>query len=145
MCGSGTTLVECKLLGRNVVGIDINFDSIMLTQDRLDFSPPVTLNHFDQQESEIKTFVGDARNLDLIDDNSIDLIATHPPYVNIIPYSKDTLGDLSAVHSVDEFMFEMKRIAEECYRVLKPNKYFAILIGDIRKKKYHIPISFHIL
>jgi DNA modification methylase len=38
MCGSGTTLVECKLLGRNGIGIDINKNSIMLTRDRLNFS-----------------------------------------------------------------------------------------------------------
>ena len=106
---------------------------------------PVTLNGFGSPEPEIKTYVGDARNLSLIEDNSIDLIATHPPYVNIIPYSKDTPGDLSAVHSVDEFMQEMMAVAEECYRVLKPGKYCAILIGDIRRKKYHISISFNVL
>ena len=145
MVGSGTTLVECKLLGRNGIGVDINPKSVMLTQDRLDFKMPVTLNHFNQQEPEIRTYVGDARNLNLIGDNTIDLIATHPPYVNIIPYSKNTLGDLSAVHSVDEFMREMEVVAEECFRVLKPGKYCAILIGDIRRKKYHIPISFNVL
>jgi len=37
MCGSGTTLIECKLLGRNAIGVDINPDCIMLTRDRLDF------------------------------------------------------------------------------------------------------------
>ena len=47
MVGSGTTLVECKLLGRNAIGVDINPESIMLTRDRLDFTPPVTLNEFE--------------------------------------------------------------------------------------------------
>ena len=37
MCGSGTTLVECKLLGRNSIGVDINPDAIMVTRDRLNF------------------------------------------------------------------------------------------------------------
>ena len=35
MVGSGTILVECKLLHRNAIGIDVNLDSIMLTHDRL--------------------------------------------------------------------------------------------------------------
>ena len=145
MVGSGTTLVECKLLGRNGVGVDVNLQSIMLTRDRLDFTPPVTLNQFGSPEPEIKTYIGDARNLNLIGDNSIDLIATHPPYLNIIPYSKNLSDDLSAVHSVPEFILEMETVAQECYRVLKPGKYCAILIGDIRRKKYHIPISFNVL
>ena len=100
MVGSGTTLVECKLLGSNAIGVDVNLQSIMLTLDRLDFKMPVTLNQFGRPEPEIKTYVGDARNLNEIGNNSIDLIATHPPYVNIIPYSRNTPGDLSAVHSV---------------------------------------------
>jgi DNA modification methylase len=145
MCGSGTTLVECKLLGRNAIGVDINPESIMLTCDRLDFKMPVTLNHFDGVKPTIKTYVGDARNLNEIGDSSIDLIATHPPYVNIIPYSKNLLNDLSAVHSVDEFMREMAVVARECYRMLNPGKYCVILIGDIRRKKYHIPISYNVL
>ncbi|MCX9029265.1 MAG: DNA methyltransferase [Candidatus Methanoperedens sp.] len=38
MAGSGTTLVECKLLGRRAVGGDINPDAIMVARNRLDFS-----------------------------------------------------------------------------------------------------------
>jgi hypothetical protein len=29
MMGSGTTLVECKLLGRRAVGVDVNPDAVM--------------------------------------------------------------------------------------------------------------------
>ncbi|MCL7388372.1 MAG: DNA methylase [Thaumarchaeota archaeon] len=142
MCGSGTTLIECKLLGRNAIGVDINLDCIMLTRDRLNFDytpldpgyPRVT----------IKTYIGDARNLDLIEDESIHLIATHPPYVNVIPYSKKSKieGDLSAVHSIDEYIDGMREIAEECYRVLKPGRFCAILVGDIRRHRHHVPIAF---
>ena len=35
-CGSGTTLVSAKLLGRNYIGIDISPDAIKLSQSRLD-------------------------------------------------------------------------------------------------------------
>jgi len=38
MMGSGTTLVECKLLGRRAVGVDINPDAVMMARNRLDFS-----------------------------------------------------------------------------------------------------------
>ncbi|MEM4331415.1 MAG: DNA methyltransferase, partial [Candidatus Anstonellales archaeon] len=74
--GSGTTLIEAKLLDRNAIGVDINKEAIMLTMDRLKFS-------YNKLRSEsknwIKTYVGDARNLDKIKNESIDLIATHPP------------------------------------------------------------------
>jgi site-specific DNA-methyltransferase (adenine-specific) len=35
-CGSGTTLVSAKLLGRNYIGIDVNQEAIALTRKRLD-------------------------------------------------------------------------------------------------------------
>ena len=38
MMGSGTTLVEYKLLGRCAVGVDINPDAVMVARNRLDFS-----------------------------------------------------------------------------------------------------------
>ncbi len=144
MVGSGTTLVECKLLGRNGIGVDINRNCIMLTRDRLNFRYK-TLD-YDTEETFQKTYVGDARNLNLIEDESIDLIATHPPYANIIPYSKQKIkGDLSNVHSIDEFVNEMKKVAEESYRVLKPDKYCCILVGDTRREKHHVPIAFRVM
>jgi DNA modification methylase len=144
MVGSGTTLVECKLLQRNAIGVDINPDAIMVTRNRLDFSyQPLDEEYV---EPEIRTYVGDARNLDLIEDESVDLIATHPPYASIIPYShKRVEGDLSSVHSIAEFAEEMRRVAAESMRVLKPGKHCAILIGDTRRHKHFVPITPRVL
>ncbi len=138
MVGSGTTLIECKLLNRRGIGVDININAIMLTRDRLNFEY--------KYNPEIRTYVGDARNLNLINDESIDLIATHPPYANIIRFSKTNIeGDLSNIKNIDEFIEEMYKVAKECYRVLKPGKYCCILIGDTRKKKHFVPISARVL
>lgn len=143
MVGSGTTAVECKLLQRNCIAVDINPDAIMVTRNRLDFSyTPVDAEY---REPEIRTYIGDARNLNLIPDESIDLIATHPPYAGVISYTaKRVKGDLSALKP-EEYFREMKKVALECYRVLKPGSHCAILIGDTRKHKHYIPISTGVL
>lgn len=144
MIGSGTTAIECKLLGRNCIAVDINPDAIMVTMDRLNFS----YNTLDQNfpKVTIKTYVGDARNLNLIEDESIDLIATHPPYASIIPYSNNRVeGDLSSLRKVSDFVKEMKKIAEESFRALKPGKHCAILIGDTRKHRHYIPVAFRVM
>lgn len=138
MVGSGTTLVECRLLGRNGIGVDVNYQSLMVTLDKLNF------DHANLYEtlppSKIRVFHGDARRLDLLDADSVDLIATHPPYAGIITYSKSepVAGDLSQLHSLSAFLEAMRQVGQECYRVLKPNKHCAILIGDTRKHKHYI-------
>lgn len=145
MCGSGTTLVEAKLLGRNAIGVDINYEAVILTLDRLNFS--YRLLDSDYKEPDIKVYLGDARNLDLIEDETIDLIATHPPYANIIPYSKGKRleGDLSQVSSLEEYLQGMREIAAESYRVLKPGRYCCILVGDTRRNRHYVPIAFRVM
>ncbi|MGC9069343.1 MAG: DNA methyltransferase [Thermoprotei archaeon] len=114
----------------------------MVTRDRLNFTYTPLLD--DYQEPIIKTYVGDARNLDEIKDESIDLIVTHPPYSNIIPYSKRIDGDLSNLNITD-YLTAMREIAKESFRVLKKGKYCAILIGDTRRRGNYIPIAFKVM
>jgi SAM-dependent methyltransferase len=146
MCGSGTTLIECKLLGRNGFGVDINEAAIMITRDRIDFEYKPLDSDF--PSAAVHTYVGDARKLDLIDDESIDLIATHPPYASIISYSSRksrVQGDLSFARSLSGYLEGIQEIAKESFRVLKPGRFCAILIGDTRKHRNHVPISFEVL
>ncbi len=132
-CGSGTTMIETKLLNRKGVGVDINKDALLLTWNRLDFSP--TKN--------IELFQGHAGDLTKLKDESVDLIVAHPPYANIIQYS-DEKDDLSKLN-IPEFISSMKVIATEFYRVLKPEKYCAVLIGDTRIKGLYQPIAFQVM
>ena len=130
--GGGTTAVEAKLTGRNFIGFDINPAAVELTKKKLDFEYNTS--------AEISVKIGDARKLELSDD-SIDLICTHPPYADIINYSDGIDGDLSLL-SIKPFLTEMGTVAEECYRVLKKDKFCAILMGDTRKKGMVQPLAF---
>lgn len=138
MVGSGTTLIECKLIGKKGIGIDINPEAIRITKERLNFDYPYSYPQ--------EYFVGDARNLGKIKDDSIDLILTHPPYADIIKYSDNRIKeDLSSIHSVDNFCDEIEVVAKECFRVLKPDKFCAILIGDTRRNKFYIPLAYKVM
>jgi DNA modification methylase len=130
--GSGTTLIEAKLLERNAIGVDVNQESIKLSNSNLNFQ-----NH---STSKIFTRQGDARNLSFIKDCSIDMICTHPPYANIIEYSKDIQDDLSHLHYM-EFLSAMVDVAKESYRVLKPRSICTFMIGDIREKNHVRPLG----
>lgn len=146
MCGSGTTLIECKLLGRNGVGVDVNEAAVMITSDRTDFKYK-PLNP-DFPTVLIKTYIGNAKELHAIKNEEIDLIATHPPYANIISYSNKknrVTGDLSFAHSLLGYLEGMSNIAKESYRVLRPGRFCAVLVGDTRRHRHQIPIAFQVM
>ncbi|MCX8083264.1 MAG: DNA methyltransferase, partial [bacterium] len=136
-CGAGTTAVECKLLGRRCIAFDINEKAIELAKKNLEFD--VFLKEYEAYEPEL--FIGDARDLSFLEDNSVDLICAHPPYANIIHYTDSKGSDLSFL-DIDEFLNEMSKVASESFRVLKPGRQCAILIGDTRRKKHVIPLGF---
>ena len=131
--GGGTSLVEAKLLNRDIIGVDVNDVALERCKEK---------TAFDREGANGKVYIhkGDARNLDFIPDASIDLICTHPPYANIIHYSEDmdVPEDLSNFN-VPEFLEQMNLVAAESFRVLKKGKFCAILMGDTRQKGHVIP------
>lgn len=141
--GGGTTAIEAKLLRRRCIARDINPACVAMTKEHLNFTPPETI--FGESPCfEPAVSVGDARDLSDIGDNTIDLICAHPPYAGIISYSTAIEGDLSALDT-QAFLEEMRKVAQESFRVLKPGGKCAILIGDTRKRKHVIPIGFTLI
>lgn len=130
--GSGTTLIEAKLLGRNAIGVDINSKALEISKKNLAFESFTNSKIFIRQ--------GSAIDLSFIKDESIDFICTHPPYADIIRYSDGLEGDISLL-TYDEFLKQMRLVAKEAYRVLKPNRNCAYMIGDIRQKSFTKPLG----
>lgn len=133
--GGGTTLIECKLNNRNAIGVDINPNAVEITKNKLNFNC--------DNEANVDVKLGNACSLDL-ENESIDLICTHPPYADIIKYSEGIKGDLSQLKYKD-FLVEIEKVANECYRVLKKNKFCAIVMGDTRKNGMVQPLGFEVM
>jgi DNA modification methylase len=134
--GGGTTLVEAKLLNRNIIGVDINPIALERCREKTGFdytnAGTVYIRH------------GDARKLDFVPDESIDFVCTHPPYSDIIKYSVELGEDLSHL-GVKDFLSAMRDVASESFRVLKKGCFCAILMGDTRKKGHVVPMSFDVM
>lgn len=135
--GGGTTLVEAKLLNRNIIGIDCNDSALERCREKTDFD-------YEPAKGKVDIHKGDARDLSFLEDESVDLICTHPPYADIIKYSDGIENDLSQL-KVKDFLEQMKPVASECFRVLKNGKFCAILMGDTRQKGCMIPMSFDVM
>jgi DNA modification methylase len=81
---------------------------------------------------------GNSKNLGWIDDQSIPLIVTSPPYHNVIAdytHSDQQLGDIP---EYDAFLDALDAVWRECLRVLIPGGRLAINVGPVlRARRTH--------
>jgi len=93
-----------------------------------------------------KLVLGDSRDLSWINDSSIGLVVTSPPYWTLKKYN-ECKGQLAEIQDYDEFLSELDKVWTECYRVLIPGGRLIIVVGDVclsrRKHQRHRVMSLH--
>ena len=120
--GTGTTARAVIPLGRRAVCVDQNADYVRTIKkesrklqygDPSDFQPVVAI-------------CGDSRQMKFIEDNSIALVVTSPPYWNKANYggSKKNLGK---IESYAEFLEAIRPVFEECFRTLIPGRKICVV------------------
>ncbi|MBA4180156.1 MAG: methyltransferase [Anaerolinea sp.] len=77
-----------------------------------------------------QVYVGDARQLSFIPDESVHLVVTSPPYGGLKEYPPSQ-GQLGNLDSYDEFLAEMDKVLSEWQRILVPGGRVCAVIGDI--------------
>ena len=138
--GCGTTLIEAQRLGRNSIGIEIQEDVAEAANNLIKCEP----NKFNTVSEVI---VGDSTEIDywaLLERygrKTAQLLIMHPPYFDIIKFSKDP-RDLSNARSVDDFLKKISRVVERASKFLDRGRYFALVIGDKYSRGEWIPLGF---
>jgi DNA modification methylase len=76
--------------------------------------------------------IGDARDLRTIENESVHLIVTSPPYFNLKPYASEAGGgQLGRISEYEVFLNELDRVWRECARILVPGGRICCVIGDV--------------
>ena len=75
-----------------------------------------------------KIIIGDSRKMIEVEDKSIGLVVTSPPYWHIKDYGVE--GQIGYGQSLHEYLKDLYRVWKECYRILKPGRRLCINIGD---------------
>ena len=75
-----------------------------------------------------KIIIGDSRKMVEVEDKSVDLVVTSPPYWHIKDYGVE--GQIGYGQSLHEYLKDLYRVWKECYRILKPGRRLCINIGD---------------
>lgn len=142
----GTDAIECLLLRRKCVGVDINPAAVSLSRRNSSFALPEGSGIHPGHRPII--LQGDSRNLDdqlLFADSSFDHILSHPPYKDCVSYSTNIEGDLSKFANHAEFIVEMAKVIRESWRLLKMGGRVTLGIGDNRESCFYVPVSFQML
>lgn len=77
-----------------------------------------------------KVVLGDARHMGFISDESVHLIVTSPPYWNLKEYN-NTKNQLGHIEDYEEFLAELKKVWDECFRILIPGGRLVCIVGDV--------------
>jgi DNA modification methylase len=73
---------------------------------------------------------GDARDLSFMDDESVHLVVTSPPYWNLKRYNEhpDQLGHVA---DYETFLGELEKVWREVFRILVPGGRLVCVVGDV--------------
>jgi hypothetical protein len=141
--GSGTTLIECRRLGRHGLGIELN-------PDVAERAAAVVAEEPNPHQTSTDVVVGDSRTVAydrLLAERGVEsaqLLILHPPYHDIIRFS-DAEADLSNAPSVDDFVADFARVVRRSSEVLDPGRYMAVVIGDKYQDGQWIPLGFRLM
>jgi len=93
-----------------------------------------------------KLIQGDARDLSFLDDQSVHLVLTSPPYWNLKKY-REHPKQMGHIDNYEAFISELAKVWSECYRVLIPGGRLVCVVGDVclsrRSNGRHVVMPLH--
>lgn len=132
--GTGATAVAALRLGRDAICIDQNADYVKVARQRVKAEAG-------NSDSQFNGYISDSRRLKQIDDSSIDLIVTSPPYWNKADYGTRS-DNLGAIESYVDFIDEMRHVFDECVRVLRPGRKICVVTANVNQHTDHGLLTF---
>ncbi|XOB42417.1 MAG: TRM11 family SAM-dependent methyltransferase [Candidatus Nealsonbacteria bacterium] len=144
--GGGTTLIECRRLGRHGIGIELISKIARMAKNN------IAKQKFLNGGIKTSIIVGDStqkKTRDLTTQmlknyrkKNVQLIIMHPPYHDIIKFSNNP-DDLCNTGSVEEFTKKLGAVVNNFIDLLEKKHYLAIVIGDKYTNSEWVPLGFY--
>jgi len=144
--GSGTTLIECKRLGRNGIGIEllpalVERSRELIAKEGNRWNVKTTVMQGDSCLSETMQKVQSLLKTEYKDEK-VQLIIMHPPYHDIIKFSNDP-HDLCNAPTTEDFLERFSLVVKNSYELLEGKRFLVLVIGDKYSRGEWAPLSFY--
>ena len=126
-CGSGTTNVIALGLGRETIGYDIEQKFIDIAKNRC--------------KGKGKFFCKSSEEMKELQNESVDLCITSPPYLRAVKYSDNPLN----IGNLPEPYLLLIKTFKEVYRVLHKNGIFCLNVASVAEKGFLNTFPFDLL
>lgn len=138
--GIGSTTTACHSLQSPAIGIDLSSEFCSIAEERIN------------NDKQIRIINGDSFEiLKQLEENSIDLCITSPPYWDILNMKRsadqkesvnysDKENDLGNIPNYNDFIERLSSLFEDVRRVLKTGSYCIVNVMDIRKQSVFYPL-----
>lgn len=132
--GVGTTSIAAANLERKSIYVDQNPEYVKIAKKQMH-----NLKINNNLEHILKC--GDSRNLKFVEDNSIGLVVTSPPYWDKADYggSGSSLGNEG---NYKQFFIDIAPVFQECFRVLKPGRKLCLVTANVNQHTNHGLLTF---
>lgn len=139
--GSGTSAYEAEQLNRNFIGIDIQKNLI----DNISKNTNSKNRFFEfiaGDSTKVETINNVKKILNRNRKKNVQLAILHPPYADIIKFSK-LKNDLSNAESLKDFLEKFSQVLINSIEILESGRYLAIVMGDKYSEGEWIPLGFY--
>lgn len=131
--GTGTTGAVALELGRSTIYVDQNEEYLRRAAHELETRK--------NGNTKFEVVRGDARSLQNIEDDTIALIVTSPPYWNKADYGGNEI-DVGSVDNYSDFLEALTPAFQEMYRVLQPGRKACIVTANVNQYTNHGLLTF---
>ena len=135
--GTGTTARAVIPIGRRAVCVDQNADYVRTIEKECG---ELKNGHGPRFEA-LEAVRADSRDLSFIDDGSVGLVVTSPPYWNKADYGRSD-SNLGEIENYASFLEGTRPVFQECLRVLAPGRKVCVVTANVNQHTDHGLLTF---
>jgi SAM-dependent methyltransferase len=142
--GMGTTLIECRHLGRHGIGVELSAEVAARAEERIALAENphgITTAVLVGDSTADEAIVRVRERLAALGHTHAHCLILHPPYHDIIRFTDDP-RDLSQSADLATFLSRFETVVRHAIDLLAPGRFLALVIGDKYSGGEWVPLGF---